>query len=267
MAGYPQSIVCRVIGVTQSGYRKHSKSKVTKDDEERSVINCFEQNKGRYGRKRIKESLKRKSIKISEKRISEILKKNGLSAKCGRKKKNRVKKEESEFTAENLIKNKFEVKRVNELWCSDITELVCKSGKLYVCGIIDVYSRKIVSINVKKHQRQELVQEAIDTAGRRYRPTQTTFHSDRGSQYTALKTKALIEGFWMKSSMSRPGRPNDNQPIESFWLTLSKELDVKNESFGSAKRLIENYVHIYYNTQRLHSSLGYKTPNEVFLDK
>ena len=111
------------------------------------------------------------------------------------------------------------------------------------------------------------MQEAIDTAGRRYRPTQTTFHSDRGSQYTALKTKALIEGFWMKSSMSRPGRPNDNQPIESFWLTLSKELDVKNESFGSAKRLIENYVHIYYNTQRLHSSLGYKTPNEVFLDK
>lgn len=117
-----------------------------------------------------------------------------------------------------MIKDKFAVTDPNHLWCSDITELKCHHQSIYICGVIDVATRRLVGWDIAKHQRQEIVQKAFKMAiGRNPdRPAGAVYHSDRGCQYTAKKTKQLAEQNGFRKSMSRPGTPSDNQPIESF---------------------------------------------------
>ena len=235
---------------------------------EKAVVNCFKENDRNYGRIRIKKSLSRKGMGVSENKIARILKENGLVAKSGRPGSKKVSKPtEEQYIEENLIKDKFEVTVPNYLWCSDITEKVCKSGKIYASGIIDVATRRLVGWAIRRHQRQEIVQDAFEMAVGRNpeRPEGAVFHSDRGCQYTAKKTKELVEKYGFRKSMSRPGTPSDNQPIESFWRTLECELpDIRQLTFEEASRTMAKYFEFYYNSQRLHSSIGYLTPNEYF---
>ena len=224
---------------------------------EKAVIHCFEKNSGNYGRIRIRRELLSKGINVSEYRIARMLKKNGLVAKSGRTGKvRRSKPTEQQYIEENLIKDKFEIKVANYLWCSDITELKCYRTKLYVCGIIDVATRRIVGWSIAKNQTQRLVQDALKMAiGRNpNRPEGAVYHSDRGCQYTAKKTKQLVEKNGFRKSMSRPGTPSDNQPIESFWKTLECEMaDISHLTFEEAYRIIVDYIELYYNSERLHS--------------
>ena len=235
---------------------------------EEAVINYFHKHKGNYGRIRIRHELLSKEINISEYRISKILKKNGLVAKSGRTGKARHSKPtEQQYVEENLIKNKFEITEANYLWCSDITELKCYRSKLYICGIIDVATRRIVGWSIGRNQTQKLVQDSLIMAiGRNpIRPAGAVYHSDRGSQYTAKKTKQLVEANGFRKSMSRPGTPSDNQPIESFWKTLECEMaDISHLTFEEASRVIVNYIELYYNSNRLHSGIGYFIPNHFF---
>ena len=166
-----------------------------------------------------------------------------------------------------MIRDKFSVTTVNYLWCSDITELKCKSGKLYVCGILDVATRRIVGWSIARHQTQILVQDAFRMAiGRNPKiPEGAVFHSDRGCQYTAKRTKQLVELSGFRKSMSRPGTPSDNQPIESFWHTLETELgSLKEYNYEEASRKIVEYIELYYNASRIHSGIAYLAPNEFF---
>ena len=235
---------------------------------EKTVINCFKKHKGNYGRIRIRKDLLSKGIDISEYRIARILKKNGLTAKSGRTGKPKPPKPtEQQYIEENLIKDKFSITEANYLWCSDITELRCYKTKLYLCGIIDVATRRIVGWSIAKNQTQRLVQDAFIMAiGRNpNRPDGAVYHSDRGCQYTAKKTKQLVEKNGFRKSMSRPGTPSDNQPIESFWKTLEWEMtDIRHLPFEEASRIIVDYIELYYNSERLHSGIGYYIPNHFF---
>mgnify|MGYP004509928203 CR=1 FL=1 len=207
--------------MSRSTYYRLSKTKGSEEIEcEKAVINCFEKHGGNYGRIRIKKELSRKGLKVSENKVSRILREHGLVAKSGRTGRMKSPKPtEEQYIEENLIKNKFEISIPNYLWCSDITELKCKGSNVYVCGIIDVATRRLVVWSIKGHQRQDIVQEAA--VGRNpKRPANAVYHSDRGCQYTAKKTKELVEKSGFRKSMSRPGTPSDNQPIESFWHTL-----------------------------------------------
>ena len=97
------------------------------------------------------------------------------------------------------------------------------------------------------------------------RPQNAVYHSDRGCQYTAKKTKELVEKHGFRKSMSRPGTPSDNQPIESFWKTLKREMpDIRNLTFKEAAKALVEYFELYYNSERLHSSLGYRSPNDFY---
>ena len=147
---YPVSEVCKVLGVSKSNYYKERKrTEKEEKEEEKAVVQSFAENHGRYGRIRIRKELQRKGIEISEYRISNILRKNGLKAKCGRRRKwRKEKKDAPQYLEENLIKKKFEVVQPNYLWCSDITELRCHGTKVYVCGIIDVATRRIVGWSI-----------------------------------------------------------------------------------------------------------------------
>lgn len=269
MQKYKVSEVCRLLGVSRSEYYYEETQQESEEiEEETAVIHCFEKHKGNYGRIRIRKELLRENVDVSEYRIARILKKNGLTAKSGRTRKRRVPKPtEEQYLEENLAKDKFSVTEPNELWCSDITELCYKGGKLYVCGIIDVATRRIVGWSIGKTQTQRLVQDAFRMAVGRNpdRPQGAIYHSDRGCQYTAKKTKQLVEQFGFRKSMSRPGTPSDNQPIESFWKTLECEMsDIRHLTFAEASRQIVEYIEMYYNSERLHSGIHYLIPNEFF---
>ena len=249
-------------------YRDTEKQEREEKELEKAVIRCFEKHKGNYGRIRIRKELLTEGINVSEYRIAKTLKKHDLAAKSGRTGRRRHKKPtEEQYLEENLIKNKFAITEANYLWCSDITELKYYRGKLYVCGIIDVATRRIVGWSIAKTQTQKLVQDALIMAVGRNprRPKDAVFHSDRGCQYTAKKTKQFVERNGFKKSMSRPGTPSDNQPIESFWKTLECEMaDISHLTFEQASRTIVNYIELYYNSERLHSGIGYSIPNNFF---
>ena len=255
--------------MSRSTFYRVSKAKESEEIElEKAVINCFEKHNGNYGRIRIKKDLSRNGITISENKISRILKEYGLVAKSGRTGRRKAPKPtEEQYIEANLIKDKFEIDIPNYLWCSDITELACKGNKIYACGVIDVATRRLVGWSIKRHQRQDIVQEAFEMAVGRNpeRPVDAVYHSDRGCQYTAKKTKELVERYGFRKSMSRPGTPSDNQPIESFWRTLECEMpDIRHLTFEDASRVLIKYFEFYYNSDRLHSGIGYLTPNEYF---
>ena len=269
LRNYKTSEVCKLLGVSRSEYYRIAKEQDNEEKElEKAVINCFEKHKGNYGRIRIRKELLGKGINISEYRIARILKKNGMTAKSGRTGKPRPPKPtEQQYIEENLIKDKFSITEANYLWCSDITELRCYRTKLYLCGIIDVATRRIVGWSIAKNQTQRLVQDALKMAVGRNpnRPKDAVYHSDRGCQYTAKKTKQLVERNDFRKSMSRPGTPSDNQPIESFWKTLECEMaDISHLTFEEASRTIVDYIELYYNSERLHSGIGYYIPNQFF---
>ena len=269
MREYDTNIVCRILQVSKSGYYSHKLESISEKTEiENTVINCFKKHNRNYGRIRIRKELLNEGIDISEYRIAKILKKYGLVAKIGRTgKPKQPKPTEEQYIEENLIKDKFSVKEPNYLWCSDITVLNCYRQKIYLCGIIDVATRRLVGWDIAKHQRQEIVQNAFNMAVGRNpnRPKGAVYHSDRGCQYTAKKTKELVEQNGFRKSMSRPGTPSDNQPIESFWKTLEWEMtDISHLPFEEASRKIVEYIELYYNSVRLHSGINYSVPNQFF---
>ena len=136
-----------------------------------------------------------------------------------------------------------------------------------MCGIIDVATRRLVGWAIARNQTQVLVQNAFLMAVGRNPdiPEGAVYHSDRGSQYTAKRTKQMVEKHGFLKSMSRPGTPSDNQPIESFWHTLETELgSLKEYSYEDASRRIVEYIELYYNSSRLHSGIAYLIPNEFF---
>lgn len=268
MREYDTKIVCRVLEVSERSYYRRLKEsyKQTNPMLTEAVVTCFHKHNGNYGRRRIQKALLRQGVNVSVWKIERILKASKLVAKVGRKKSSVPKKVKPEYTSENLVKDKFVIKEKNQLWCADISEFHYADGKLYASAIIDVGTRKIMGWKIDRNQRQSLVQDSIKQAYHRFKPAPgLVFHCDRGVQYTANKTKKLLDKFGMKSSMSRPGTPSDNQPIESFWKTLKQEMsDVSKLPFDEASREIVRYMEMYYNAERIHSSLGYMTPNEAW---
>ena len=246
-------------------YRQPKQPKSEEIQQEQSVIHCFKKHQGNYGRKRICKELRENNIDIKEYKVGRILKKHSLYAKGGYPRRKHPKNTEAQYLEENLIHDKFSVTKANYLWCSDITELRYGKGKrLYVCGIIDVATRRIVGWSIGRRQGQELVQDAFKMAiGRNpERPEGAIYHSDRGSQFTAKRTKEMVECANFRKSMSPPSSPNENQPIESFWMTMKRELpSVAEMNFEEAKREIVKYIELYYNAVRMHSGINYYTPN------
>lgn len=249
-------------------YHKNNSNRVKEKEIEQAVISCFHKHNGNYGRPRIKRALEKEGIVISESKVARIMKENGLMAKAGRRRKRRKpKKTEEEILRENLLLNKdlSKLKR-NEVWSSDITEIKINGRILYVAGVIDVASRVVLGIYVATHMRQEIVHQAIKMAANKVEDTTgIIFHTDRGSQYTAKKTQQLLEELDMIPSMSRPGKPNDNQTVESLWNSLKTELgSLTKLTKNVAIKKIYNHVTNYYNDVRMHSGIGYRTPMEAY---
>jgi transposase InsO family protein len=188
-----------------------------------------------------------------------------LVAKSGRKHKHPGKPksdEEVDLPEVNVMPDLFDAKP-GEALSSDICYIRDKAGDwVYVCGILDVGQRELVGYWIEPHMRKELVIKAIKSLPEHYRHRSALFHNDNGKQYMAKKTQELLKENGFRVSRSRPAHPMDNQPIESFWNTMKREANLEGKSREEIEAEVRRYI-TYYNTKRLHSALGYRSPQEV----
>lgn len=272
---FPVQTVCKVLDVSRSALYKRMDNKrrgvepyrVRQDARlGRTIAGLFYANRGAYGRPRIARSLTKLGIHISDKRLARLMRERGLKAKRRRKFKKTTHSDHDNPIAPNIVKRRFNsATGPNQIWCSDITYISTKDRWIYLCVVIDLFSRKVVGWSIADHMETSLVQSALMMAIRRRRPGRgVVFHSDRGSQYASHAfRKDLTEGGFVQS-MSRSGDCWDNAVAESWNDKVKQELVSKLGlmSKDEVEMQLFEYIEVFYNHQRIHSSLDYMTPTE-----
>ncbi|MCK8826569.1 IS3 family transposase [Natroniella acetigena] len=267
---FPITRMCQVLGVSRSGYyswlnRKPSKRKQENYKLKLRIAQIYSESRGSYGSPRIYKQLKKEGFKCNKKRIERLMRVLGLKAIQKRKFRVTTDSNHNLPIKENLLERKFDVTEKNKVWVSDITYISTKEGWLYLAVMIDLYSRKIVGWSMQKRMTKNLVIYALNMAIKRRNPEKGLIvHSDQGSQYASHAFQKLLWQNKFKSSMSRKGNCWDNAVAESFFGTLKTELVYHNkyQTRSQAKQDIFKYIEIFYNRNRLHSTLDYKSPEE-----
>jgi putative transposase len=263
--------MCKVLSVSRSGFHKWVKNRVgVREKRHRELVveikSAFRDSRERYGVRRIQAQLKRQGIQVNKKVVEKLMRKNGIQPKRRRRYKLTTDSKHSMPVSDNTLDRKFEVKKPNQVWVSDITYIETREGWLYLSAFIDLYSRKVVGWSMSDRMTADLVVSAYERATRqRGIRSPSMVHSDRGSQYASEAFRNKLKK--CKQSMSRKGNCWDNAVAESFFGALKSEL-VHRTSFRSRKEAemaIFDYVEIFYNRTRLHSALGYKSPCEFEL--
>jgi len=265
---YPLRLLCRAMMVSRSGYYKWLKGKPSKRKQEDARLEVSikaAHRKGRetYGTARIKDELAEEGILAGRDRIKRLRKKLGLECKRKKKFKATTDSEHSMPVSPDHLGQDFEVYGPDEAWVSDITYVHTDEGWLYVAGVKDLFSREVVGYAMSSTMTRELVCTALIKAVKTRRPKAgLILHSDRGSQYCSANYRHMVKQFGMIQSMSRKGNCYDNAPIESFWGTLKVELvhHRRYETRAEAVQEITEYIEIFYNRIRRHSSLGNLSP-------
>lgn len=197
------------------------------------------------------------------------MKEFGIKAKRRRKFRHTTDSNHNLTVAPNLLNREFRPDRPDKVWASDITYIWTKQGWLYLAVTMDLYSRKIVGWSLCDHMRKELVIDALKMGLSRRKPVPFALHhSDRGSQYASHIFQEMLLKNHFNSSMSRKGECYDNAVVESFFNSLKSELILQDfETKDQAKIEIFEYIEVFYNRERLHSSLGYRSPYEFEKEK
>jgi len=262
--------MCEIYQVSRSGYYAWANRPKSKRENERAELlkhieKIFGEFKSRYGAIRICWELSRRGIKTNRKRVAALMKISGLVAKHRRRYKVTTDSSHSHPIAPNILNRDFSVGLPDMTWLSDITYIQTDEGWLYLAATMDLYPRKIVGWSMDRSMTRRLVCNALEMGIKRSNPGKGLLHhSDRGVQYASKDFRKMLEKHGMICSMSRKGDCWDNAPMESFFHTLKTEL-VNYSRFKTreeAKRAIYEYIEIFYNRKRLHSSLGYLSPEE-----
>ena len=279
LMAYPLSVVCWVLSVTQSGFHAWRKRPPSQRAQERDSLSTairrvYEAHCGRYGAPRIYRVLcEHDGYTGSLNRIQTLMRAMKLRAKAGRKYKATTDSTHALPLAPNLLGQDFScdagaesashAKAPDQVWLSDITYLWTREGWLYVCAVLDLYTRKIVGWAIAGHMTRQLVLDALQMAYRVRKPGRgLIFHSDRGSQYASAEVRRWLAERGLRQSMSGTGNCFDNAPMESFWHSLKVE-ETHGQDFATraqASHCVFAYIEGWYNTTRMHSSLGYKSP-------
>lgn len=261
--------ICKLLEISRSGYyrwHKESRNENRKGDIYLAVKveESFQQSRGTYGTRRIKRDLFKKGINVKEKRISRLMKELGLKVKTKMKFKITTDSGHKLAVASNLLEKSGKPESQNKIWVGDITYIWTREGWLYLAAVMDLWSRKIIGWCLSVRIDKELVIEALRRAiwSREYEPG-LIFHSDKGRQYASNDYKNLLEKNDVIQSMSGKGRCYDNAAQESFFHTLKTEL-VYQQVYNTRKEAelsIFEYIECFYNRKRLHSSIGYMSPD------
>lgn len=263
-------LMCKVLGVSRSGYykhlrhetslRTHREAELVEAMHKLAQVHCY-----RYGSPRMTVALRKQGLSCSENRVARLMTKHGLNAR--RKKRYRIttKRDRTAIAAPNQLAQCFHIRIINRTWLTDITYIDTAEGWLFLTVVMDLASRRIVGWallpTLEQHGPLQALRQAL---GKRRPTTGLTVHSDRGSQFTSHAFRALLREHNITQSMSGTGNCYDNAPMESFFGTLKRELihQQKYATRQEARQSIADYIELYYNSQRIHSSIGFLTPIE-----
>ena len=224
------------------------------------VQQIFDDSRQRFGAEKIRVILAENGIRVGKKRIRQIMQELGLTSIRENAKSNY--RSRQEYLKRDLVNQEFSVTRPNEIWASDITYFKIKDYAVYLCVIIDLFSRMVVGHRVSRKCSTHLVTATFKDAFRaRGKPTELTFHSDRGGQYTSDTFFKLLRQGGVKQSFSRSGRPCDNAVAETFFASFKREEAYRRDYSSEAdfRKSVDEYVR-FYNEQRPHQTLAYKPP-------
>ena len=265
---YPLKVICRLLEVSKSGcyaWKRRPKSRRRIDNEVLliEIRRVFVEHDSNFGSPRIWDDLKKANIPCSQNRVARLMREEGLVGIQRRKFKATTNSKHNWPVAPNLLERKFNVDEPNKIWVSDITYVWTWEGWLYLSFVLDLYSRGVVGLAMSERITDDLTQSALKQAlGRRDPSAGLIHHSDRGSQYASGDYQALLKRHEITPSMSRKGDCWDNAVAESFIHTLKVEKinRYRFKTRDEAKSKIFEYVEMYYNRKRTHSSLGYLSP-------
>jgi putative transposase len=262
--------LCEAMGVSRSGYYEWKNPALSKRERENKEIDkaieeLHQEHRQRLGSPRMTHHLREKGIRCGRHRVARLMRAKGVRAR--RKKPFRPKTTTPGKKAfANLLRDINCIDKPNQVWVSDITYVPTLEGDLYLATVLDLFSRKIVGWKLADTMEATLVEEAIKRAVRRENPENGIyFHSDRGVQYSSAQVRRTLRVIGARQSMSGKGNCYDNAFAESFFSTLKAECFPSKLVFTTkqeAKLAIFEYIEGYYNNHRLHSSLGYTTPEE-----
>ncbi len=267
---YPLAVLCRVLGVSSSGYhawstRQPSKRALSRERLCVAVQAAHQRTRATYGAVRLQQELAVDGFAASLGTIKRVRRELGL--RCVQQKQHfRVTTTDSRHhlpVAPNLLAQRFTAARPCEVWTADITYVATDEGWLYVAAIKDLFAGEIVGRSFGSRMTTDLVVRALEQAVAARRPAAgLTHHSDRGSQYCSSEYQELLGSYGMSMSMSRKGNCYDNAPVESFWGTLKTELvhHRRYQTRAEAVREIGEYIDLFYNRQRRQARLGYLSP-------
>ena len=263
-------LLCRVLGVSRSGYFAwRSRSESHRSRANRYLLarirSAYVASRQTYGSPRIHRKLSSQGDVCGRGRVERLMRLSGIRAQRKRRFVVTTDSRHNLPVAENILGRAFAVEGPDRVWASDITYVPTDEGWLYLAGVLDLGMKGVVGWSMGENLDRALVMDALRMAYHRRRPgAGLVHHSDRGSQYASRDYQALLSAYGMRSSMSRKGDCWDNAPMVSFFATLKKEL-IHQRRFRTreeARREIFEYIEVFYNRERLHSSLGYVSPAE-----
>lgn len=260
------------MGVSRSGYYEwlrntHNQTNRQKQNKELTAMikQIFIDSRGAYGTRRIVSNLGKRNIVISRRKASNLMNKAGLVCKTKRKFKATTNSKHKQPIAPNLLERQFKVVKPNHYWVGDITYIPTEEGWLYLAVVLDLYSRKVVGWSMDSRMQSSLVNNAILMAIWKRKPDKgLIWHTDQGIQYASESHREILKNHNIIQSMSRKGNCWDNAVSESFFGTMKTELThhLKFKTREEAKSVIFEYIEVFYNRTRSHSSNDYLSPLE-----
>ena len=267
---FPVRLMCRMLKVSAAGFYAWS----NRPESERTRTNrtllveiraIHERSRRTYGSPSIFDRLRRRGYRISEKRVAHLMRDNGIRAKTVKKWRATTDSNHKLAVAGNALDRQFAVSAPNRVWAGDITYVWTDEGWLYLAVVLDLYSRAAIGWAMGPRLTADLAADALTMALRRRKPQSGLLHhSDRGVQYASRDYQGRLARAGISCSMSRKGNCWDNACVESFFATLKKELihDQRYTTREQAKRDIFEWIEVFYNRQRRHTTLGYRSPAE-----
>lgn len=267
---WPVRVLCDALGVSRAGYYAwcHRPASADVRNQEALLVEIraiHAEFKARYGSPRVHAELVDRGHDCCVNTVAKLMRNHGIRAKSARKFRCTTDSDHDLPVAENILDRQFDRARPNEAWVADITYLPTREGWLYLAAVEDLYSRRVVGWSMAEHLESRLVYDALALAVERRLPGEGLLaHSDRGSQYASEHYQRLLVEHGITCSMSRRADCWDNAPMESFFASLKKELvhDANFATRAQARAAVVEYVEVFYNTKRRHSSLGYVSPAE-----
>ena len=265
--------MCRILEVSESGYYRYLKN-LGKPDKDAALSAAIQQilndspYNDNYGAPRMQTALAKKGIKAGIRRLTRVMRAMGLLHERKRRPKGLTKADTEIQEQENLIKQDFSADRPYSKLLTDITQVQCEDGKLYISPILDCFNGEILSLIMRSNMKKELCIDTLEAAAMRFPLKGAILHSDRGSQYTSEAFKKSLADNGILQSLSGVNRCYDNARMESFFATLKKELLYRIPTYkmkrSVVKRMIFRYVFTYYNTVRIYTSNPGGLPPTVY---